>query len=101
MAFRRRAVRVFLEAASRKREAEFLERVKASQKLHRSWTAAPNTPEQFRDLLSRSRKPSQETFFVCLIETGELAGVINVTEIVRGTYQGAYLGYYGFQPFAG
>jgi ribosomal-protein-alanine N-acetyltransferase len=95
MAFRRRAVRVFLEAASRKREAEFLERVKASQKLHRPWTAAPHTAEHFRG------KPSQESFFICLIETGELAGVINLNEIVRGLFQSAYLGYYAFEPFAG
>ena len=101
MAFRRRAVRVFLESASRKREAEFLERVKVSQKLHRPWTAAPHTAEHFRDLVSRSRKPSQESFFICLIETGELAGVINLNEIVRGLFQSAYLGYYAFEPFAG
>ena len=101
MAFRRRAVRVYLEAASRVREAEFLQRVKASQRLHRPWLLAPNTSELFRDLVSRSRKPTQESFFVCLIETGELVGVINLNEIVRGLFQSAYLGYYAFQPFAG
>ena len=101
MPFRRRAVRVFLESASRKRQVEFLARVSASQKLHRSWTVAPRTAEQFRDLISRSRKASQESYFVCLIETGELAGVINLNEIVRGSFQSAYLGYYAFEPFAG
>jgi ribosomal-protein-alanine N-acetyltransferase len=101
MAFRRRAVRVYLEAPSRRREAEFLERVRASQKLHRPWLAAPKTPEEFRDLLSRARKPAQQSFFICLIETGELVGVINLNQIVRGLFQSAYLGYYAFQPFAG
>jgi ribosomal-protein-alanine N-acetyltransferase len=101
MAFRRRAVRVYLEAASRQREAEFLARVKASQKLHKPWLTAPHTREHFRDLVARSRKPSQECFFVCLIETGELVGVINLNEIVRGFFQSAYLGYYSFEPFSG
>ena len=101
MSFRRRAVRVYLEAASRKREAEFLQRVKASHKLHRPWLTPPHTSELFRDLLSRARKPSQESYFVCLIETGELVGVINLNEIVRGLFQSAYLGYYAFEPFAG
>ena len=101
MAFRRRAVRVFLEAASRQRESEFLARVKASQKLHKPWLTAPHTAEQFRDLVSRSRKPTHISFFVCLIETGELAGVINLNEIVRGLFQSAYLGYYAFEPFSG
>jgi len=101
MVFRRRAVRVYLEAASRVREAEFLARVKASQKLHKPWLAAPHTREHFRDLVSRSRKPSQECFFVCAIETAELVGVINLNEVVRGMFQSAYLGYYAFEPFSG
>ena len=75
MAARRRAVRVYLEAVSRRREAEFLARVAASQKLHRPWLSAPHTREQFRDWVSRSRKPSQACFFVCLLESDELVGV--------------------------
>ncbi|HKO49603.1 MAG TPA: GNAT family protein [Polyangiaceae bacterium] len=101
MTFRRRAVRVYLEAASRQREAEFLQRVKASRKLHRPWLMAPDTSEHFRELLKRSRKANQESFFVCLIETGELVGVINLNEIVRGLFQSAYLAYYAFEPFSG
>jgi ribosomal-protein-alanine N-acetyltransferase len=30
-----------------------------------------------------------------------LAGVINLNEIVRGRFRSAYLGYYGFEPYAG
>jgi ribosomal-protein-alanine N-acetyltransferase len=32
---------------------------------------------------------------------GELAGVINLSEIVRGAFRSAYLGYYAFVPHAG
>ena len=101
MVFRRRTVRVYLELASRPREAEFLQRVKDSQKLHKPWLTAPRTREHFRELLARSRKPSQMSFFVCQRETQELVGVINLNEIVRGSFQSAYLGYYAFEPFAG
>ena len=83
------------------REAEFLALVKASQKLHKPWLAAPHTREHFRDLVSRSRKASHECFFVCALETAELVGVINLMEVVRGLFQSAYLGYYAFEPFAG
>jgi ribosomal-protein-alanine N-acetyltransferase len=33
--------------------------------------------------------------------SGELAGVINLSEIVRGSFQSAYLGYYALLPHAG
>jgi ribosomal-protein-alanine N-acetyltransferase len=98
---RRRAARVCLEEASRKRETEFLERVNASQRLHRPWLKAPQTVQQFRDFLTRTRGERHVSFFVCTADTAELAGVINVNEIVRGLFQSAYLSYYAFAPFAG
>ena len=78
-----------------------MQRAAASKKLHRPWLTAPQTPELFRELVSRGRKPSHASFFVCSIETDELVGVINLNEIVRGLFQSAYLGYYAFEPFAG
>ena len=96
-----RSVRVYLEAPSRKRQAEFLERVQASRKLHGSWLRAPSAPEQFRDLLVRARSERQGSFFVCTSESSELAGVINLNEIVRGLFQSAYLSYYALEPFSG
>lgn len=101
MAARRRAARVYLEAVSRRRATEFLARVAASQNLHKPWLSAPHTREEFRAWVTRSRKPSQACFFVCLLESDELVGVINLNEIVRGLFCSAYLGYYGFEPFAG
>jgi ribosomal-protein-alanine N-acetyltransferase len=96
----RHAARVSLEQPTRKREAEFLERVRASQRLHHPWLKAPSTPEQFHDLVARARGERHATFFVCRVEASELVGVINVNEIVRGLFQSAYLGYYAFEPFS-
>ncbi len=36
-----------------------------------------------------------------LRRSGDLVGVINLSEIVRGAFQSAYLGYYAFAPHAG
>jgi ribosomal-protein-alanine N-acetyltransferase len=36
---------------------------------------------------------------VCLRATGEIAGVVDVSEIVRGSFRSAYLGYYVFAGF--
>ena len=34
-------------------------------------------------------------------ESGDLVGVVNISEIVRGVFRSAYLGYYAFVPHAG
>lgn len=97
----RPAARVRLEIPSVKRELEFLERVRASKKLHGSWLQAPHTAPQFRAFVARSRDERFASFFVCTAQSSELAGVVNLNEIVRGLFQSAYLGYYAFEPFAG
>lgn len=38
---------------------------------------------------------------LCLEDGGDLAGILNINEIVRGPYQRGVLGYAVFQPFAG
>ena len=38
-------------------------------------------------------------WLVCVRGTGEIAGVVNVSEIVRGSLRSAYLGYYVFAGF--
>lgn len=91
---------VHLETPSRRHEAAFLRAVEASRRLHRKWVTPPATVEQYRGYLARLRKPSQLGHFVCLAE-GELAGVINVNEIVGGVFRSGYLGYYALAPHAG
>jgi ribosomal-protein-alanine N-acetyltransferase len=39
--------------------------------------------------------------FLVVTQAGAIAGLINVSEIVRGGFKSAYLGYYAFEPFAG
>ncbi|QGO64523.1 GNAT family N-acetyltransferase [Piscirickettsia salmonis] len=41
---------------------------------------------------------SHESLF--LMHADHLIGVFNISEIVRGCFQSAYLGYYAFEPFA-
>ena len=36
-----------------------------------------------------------------MTESGELAGAININEIVRGSFRSGYLGYYAFVPHNG
>src|SRR5258708_38731546 len=38
-------------------------------------------------------------FLVCCRDTGAIAGVINISNAVRGSFQSAYLGYYAFTGY--
>lgn len=79
----------------------FLHSVRQSRTLHRGFVAPPDDPEQFRLYVESLERENREAFLVVLEGTGELVGVLNVSEIVRGGFQSAYLGYYAFSSFAG
>jgi ribosomal-protein-alanine N-acetyltransferase len=89
-----------LEQPSTKRGKEFLAAVERSRKLHRPWTYPPDTPEEFNAFIQRLGQKTRLGYWVCT-ERGELAGSINISEIVRGNFCSAYLGYYAFAPHNG
>jgi [ribosomal protein S5]-alanine N-acetyltransferase len=87
----------------------FLAAVRRSARLHATWVQAPGTPARFAAYLTRfagarSRHlatASHVGLVVCRIEDDALVGVFNLSEIVRGAFQSAYIGYYAFAPYAG
>jgi ribosomal-protein-alanine N-acetyltransferase len=89
-----------LEHPSLRRRSEFLSAVRRSRKLHRPWIYPPDTPEAFDALLRKLEKKTHLAWWVCT-DSGELAGAINISEIVRGNFCSAYLGYYAFIPHNG
>lgn len=89
-----------LEKPSARRRDEFLAAVVRSRKLHGHWASPPRTTEAFDETLKRLRSKSHIGHWVCT-ESGELAGVINISEIVRGSFCSGYLGYYAFVPHNG
>lgn len=76
----------------------FVAAVQASRDLHHPWVTPPSTPQAFRDYVegSGSRRLS---YLIHADDT--LVGVVNASEIVRGTFQSCYLGYYAFSDKAG
>ena len=80
---------------------EFLAAVHASRKLHRPWVTPPDTPTKYSHWLERLTDPRSTSFLVRRRDDHALAGVINISEIVRGIFQSAYLGYYSFAPHHG
>ena len=77
----------------------FLSAVRKSRSLHRPWTSAPATPSQFADFVERMALPMNHCFLVCTRDGDEIAGVINLTNIVLGAFRSGYLGYYAFAGF--
>jgi ribosomal-protein-alanine N-acetyltransferase len=93
--------RVLLRPPNAEDRDAFLAAVRRSRSLHHPWVQPPSTAERYDAYLRSLGQPSRAGFFLCLRETGDLAGVVNLSEIVRGIFQSAYLGYYAFVPHAG
>jgi ribosomal-protein-alanine N-acetyltransferase len=93
-------MRNILEEPSLRRRQEFLAAAARSRKLHRSWVSPPHTKKSFADYVKRCKTPNHVGYWICT-ERGELAGVINISEIVRSSFLSRYLGYYAFVPHNG
>jgi ribosomal-protein-alanine N-acetyltransferase len=93
--------RVQLRVLERGDREEFLELARESRELHRPWTYPPERADQFDDLFARSRRDDFVCLVSCLKTNGAIAGVFTVSQIVRGAFQSAYLGYYADQRHAG
>lgn len=77
-------------------QAEFLAAVARSRGLHRPWVAPPATAEAFRAMVKRAQDPANVTCLVRRSDSGALVGFINTSNIIRGSFQSAFLGYYVF-----
>ena len=93
--------RVALRVLERADRSEFLSLATESRDLHRPWTYPPEHADQFEELYARSRRDDCVCLLACLREGGEVAGVLIVSQIIRGAFQSAYLGYYVHQRHAG
>jgi [ribosomal protein S5]-alanine N-acetyltransferase len=93
--------RVRLRVLAREDRTEFLGLARESHRLHRPWTYPPERSDQFDELYSRSRREDFLCLLACRLDTGEITGVFTISQIVRGAFQSAYLGYYAHERHAG
>jgi ribosomal-protein-alanine N-acetyltransferase len=104
-----RGTLVYLRRPVQRDASEFLTAVESSKRLHRLWVEPPSTPSRFATYVRRfsgprsrdSRHATHVGVVVCRREDNAPVGVFNFSEIVRGAFQSAYLGYYGFAEHAG
>jgi ribosomal-protein-alanine N-acetyltransferase len=93
--------KVFLRSPTRSDQAEFIALNRSSMRFHRGLVSPPTTPDQFADFLQRSNREDSVCLFICLVATDAIIGAVNLSQIFRGGFQNAYLGYYIGAPYAG
>jgi ribosomal-protein-alanine N-acetyltransferase len=92
---------VYLRRVEKRDRAEFLELMLASRALHQPWITPPLTERAFAHYHARTRRDDHEGLLVCTRDDDRITGVINVNNVVRGSFLSASLGYYVGTPFLG
>ena len=93
--------RVYLRQLTGSDRTEFLDMAQVSQGLHTPWISPPTTARAFDAYVARLHRDDHESFLICDKSTHAIAGVINLNNIVRGTFLSASLGYYVSAAYAG
>lgn len=78
----------------------FTAAMQRSQVLHHPWVKAPQTSQEFDEYLQRCQQDNHKGFLVCDL-AGNIVGVFNLNEIVYGSFQSTYLGFYAVADYAG
>lgn len=86
-------MRVLLRPPVESDREQFVAAMRISEHLHRPWVNNVANDEYFDRLLERVGDRRQDASLVCLVGDGAIVGVFNVSEIVRGAFQSAFLSY--------
>jgi ribosomal-protein-alanine N-acetyltransferase len=95
-----RGPRVAIRRVTRSDRAELLAMNRASRSFHHPWIDPPRTAAAFERYALRFAAPDSVALAICRREDGAIAGVVHVSNVVRGALRSAYLGYYGNAGFA-
>jgi ribosomal-protein-alanine N-acetyltransferase len=82
-------------------EDRFLAAMRASRRAHRPWLYPPLDSEAYHAYLARLDGERKFGYLACRREDDEIVGWLNVSEIVRGSLQGAFVGYGGIAAHTG
>lgn len=83
-----------------KDEEIFLEAMQQSKALYEPWMYAPTTHEEFVDFYFCYSQSNQRCYLL-LNQQNDLIGLFSLSEITRGIFQNAYLGFCANVQFAG
>lgn len=80
---------------------EFIDAARSSRGLHDELVHPPETRAAFEIYVGRNESALNACFLIIENESGRIAGTINLSQIFRGAFLNAYLGYYLFEGFTG
>ena len=75
--------------------------MRASRKLHRPWIHMPESAEAYAAYLRRADLETNAFYLARRRDDDAIVGFLNVSEIVRGNFQSAFLGYGAVAQAAG
>src|SRR4051812_8656912 len=93
--------RIELRAPRNEDADELLRAAGASTELHHPWYRAPATTREWREYVERCQSDSHFGYLIVEAESGSLAGIATVANVIRGSFWSAHLGYAGFAPLQG
>jgi [ribosomal protein S5]-alanine N-acetyltransferase len=93
--------RVALRTPTLADQDEFIACMRASRPLHRPWIYMPETPERYAQYVTRADDPRFAPYLACRVDDGAIVGFLNISEIVRGAFRSAFVGYGGVAGYAG
>lgn len=80
---------------------EFIAGARASRTLHEGLVYPPGGIKAFHTYLEKNLSDANECFVLTESASDKIAGAVNLSQIVFGQFQSAYLGYYLFEGFTG
>lgn len=95
------AANVYIRHVRPQDRSEFLELMLASKALHMPWITPPLNQASFAQYIARTNRDDHEGFVVARYSDDAIVGVVNLNNIVRGSFLSASLGYYVGAPYVG
>ena len=80
---------------------QFIAAMIDSAELHRPWVTPPITAPEFDAWITRAGRADFDANLAVRPEDGEIVGYFNISQIIRGPLQSAFLGYGGVARWSG
>ena len=92
--------RVTLRRLTIKDREEFIGLVRESSEFLHPWVKMPATLDEFDEYYQRFNGRTAECTLICIRASGAIAGTVSISDMIRGPYQRATVGYNAFAPSA-